>query len=276
MSFIFLILFSLFNHAQVGSTSDSLGGVGAAIAHPTEASFINPAGLAFFSGAFVTAGYRTGKSSFGDYRQMSAVIADANEENLFSGSLAYRQKDFDFSPLNDLQETDLIATAAYRLPTIAIGLRGYKKETELIGATTEQYNGDLGLQWMSSEQLTLGITQTGLLSTKDVVQPFGVLPATTVGAMFVIPQLATLIADFSYAYTQNPNDRWVHAVGLSFQHIEFISLNTGLRMDDRSGETTVTAGLQFVGPRLKAGYAYQKETRKELGEVHTFDISINL
>jgi hypothetical protein len=276
MSFFILILFSVFNHAQVGSTSDSLGGVGAALANPTEASFINPAGLAFFSGGYFSGGYRSGKSDFGDYRQMSVVMADASEENLFSGSLAYRQKDFDFTPSIDLQEKDFIATAAYRRPSLAIGIRGYKKQTELVGENIDQYNGDLGLQWMSTEHFTVGITQSGMWSTKAVEQPFGVLPSTTVGAMFVIPQLAMLIADFSYAYTQNPNDRLVHSVGLSLQHIEFVSINTGLRMDDRSGETTMTAGLQFVGPRLKAGYAYQKEVRKELGEVHTFDISINL
>lgn len=276
MSFIFLFLFSWMNHAQVGSTADSMGTAGVAAAHPTEATFLNPAGVSLFTGVFFNGGYRMGKSQFGDFRQMSAVIADSSEDNLFSGSVGYRQRDYDFLPSSDIGEKEFIATAAYKLPSLALGLRGYKKQTDLLGVKTDQYNGDVGLQWDSTEDLTFAVLQTGLFTTKDIRYPLGVLPTTTLGAMYVIRDLATLMADFSYSYAENSQDRLAHSFGVAFQHIEFVSLNAGIRIDDRAGETIYTAGFQFLGPNLKLGYAYQKEVRKELGEVHTFDISINL
>lgn len=276
MTFLYLIFFSAFNFAQVGTTADSLGGAGVAHAHPTESALLNPAGLAFFSDAYFAGIYRYGKSTLGGTRQYNAVIADADEENLFVGSVAYRQVDYDDVPGGEIQEKEFVANAAYRLPSLAIGLRGYKKQTDVFGAKVDQYNSDLGIHWISTDHLAFGITQTGMFSTKNYQYPLGVLPATTLGGMFAISELFSIFADFSYAYNQNPNDRFVHAVGLSLQHLEFLRINVGGRFDDRSGETSYTAGLQFHGPRLKVGYAYQKEVRKELGEMHTFDISVNL
>lgn len=276
---LFSILFvSFFNFAQVSSTSDAMGGTGVAYASAVDSAFLNPAGISFFSDIHFSGAYRFGKSVLGDMQQMHAVIADANPENLFKGSLAYRERKYE-PGADDVKEQDFIANAAYAFtPGFGVGVRGYKKQTNVpLQDRVDQYNGDLGLLWRPGQYWVVGITQYGLLSTKDtLVQPLGVLPMTTAGALFTLPDIAVVTADISYAYKENTSDRFSHAIGVSFQNVEFLRTNLGARFDDRAGETVYSAGFQFWGPRLKVGYAYQKEVRKELGEMHTIDISMNL
>lgn len=278
MSFLYILFLAQFNFAQVGSTADALGGAGVANPLATESAFLNPAGLGFFSDVQAMGAFRTGKSTLGDFRQYNAVIADANPANLFVGSIAYRQKDYDLNPTGDVEEKEMLVNAAYRLrPDLALGLRGYKKQTDFLGAKQDEINGDFGIHWVPKDNWAVGFTQYSMFSTRDnLLFPLGLLPMSTLGVQYVMSEFFSLNADLSYAYKQNAENRFGHAVGVSFMHVEYFRINFGGRFDDRAGETAYTAGFQFYGPNLKVGYAYQKEVRQELGEVHTFDISLNL
>ncbi|MCC6138214.1 MAG: hypothetical protein IT287_06255 [Bdellovibrionaceae bacterium] len=275
---LYILFLSQLNFAQVGTTADALGGAGVANAIATESAFLNPAGLGFHSDVQVAGVFRTGKSQLGDFRQFNAVIADANPGNLFVGSLAYRQRNYDAGPTSDIEDKEMIINAAYRLrPEFAMGLRGYKKQTDFFGVKQDEVNSDFGMQLVPMNNWTIGFTQYSMFSTKDnLAYPLGLLPMSTVGVQYVLSQMIAFNADLSYAYKQNNQDRFAHAVGVSFMHVEYFRINVGGRFDDRAGETAYTAGFQFYGPNLKVGYAYQKEVRQELGEVHTFDISLNL
>lgn len=278
MNLLYILCFSYFNFAQVGSTADALGGAGVANAIATESAFLNPAGLGFYSDVQAAGVFRTGKSKLGNFRQFNAVVADANPENLFVGSLAYRHRNYDASPTQDVQEKEILVSAAYRLrPELAMGLRGYKKQTDFFGLKQDEINSDFGIHWVPKSNWAVGFTQYSMFSTKDDFSfPLGLLPASTLGFQYVLGGMVSLNADLSYFYKQNPQDRFSHALGISFMHVEYFRINVGGRFDDRAGETAYTAGFQFYGPNLKVGYAYQKEVRQELGEVHTFDISLNL
>lgn len=278
MALFTILFFSFFNFAQVGSTSDALGGTGVAQPTSTEAVFLNPAGIAIFSELYFAGAYRFGQSALGDMKQTHVAITDASPENLFKGALAYRERRYE-PAIGDIKEQEFIASTAVQLRSnLSVGVRGYKKQTAVpLQDRIDQYNGDIGVLWAPNETWALGFTQYGLLSTKDtLLQPLGVLPMTTVGALLAVPDIATITADLSYAYKENASDHLIHAIGLSFRNAEWFRTNLGARIDDRAGETVYSAGFQFWGPRLKVGYAYQKEVRKELGEMHTIDISINL
>ncbi len=255
-----------------------MGGTGIAQPHGSDSAFLNPAGISYFSEVHATGGYRYGKTAIGNVKQFHAVIMDSNEENIFKGAIAYRERKYESALFGDAREKDFIANGAYQInPNLSVGLRGYKKQTDIPLESIDQYNGDLGAHWIVVKDFALAITQFGMFSTKDsVVQPLGVLPMTTVGALYVIPDIVVFTADLAYAYKENDRDRFSHAVGVGFINVEFFRTNFGARFDDRAGEAYYSAGFQFAGPRLKIGYAYQKESRKDLGEVHTFDISVNL
>lgn len=275
---ILLILMSV-SHAQVGATTDALGGAGVAHASALDSAFLNPAGLAFFSDVQMGGSYRFGKTSLGDVRQINAVMAEATRENLFAGSLAYRQRDYETSPMSEINEKQFVANIAFLLtPQWSVGLRGYKVQTDLQShQKIDQYNGDLGIHYVMNDYFGFALTQTGILSTKEgLVAPLGVLPETRVGTMVQVNQLVGLLADVGYAYNQNPDKRTSQSFGVVLTKMEFLKFHFGARFDDRSRERAYTAGLQFYGPRLKLGYAYQKEVRQEWGETHTIDISLNL
>lgn len=279
MIFLYLLFSFPSSFAQVGATTDALGGAGVANLNAVDSAFLNPAGLAFFSDVQFSGTYRFGKTSLGDVRQMNAVIADARNDNLFSGSLAYRQRDYERSLPTEINEKQFVLNTAFLLgPRWGMGLRGYKIQTDLAsGETIDQYNGDLGVHFALTPAVALAATQSGLFSAKEgLAAPLGVLPETKIGGLLRINSFITVLADVGFAYNQNPNDRTSQAVGLSLTKMEFMNLNFGARFDERARETIYTAGLQFAGPRLKLGYAYQKEVRQEFGEAHTIDISMNL
>lgn len=254
-----------------------MGGAGVAYASGAESTFLNPAGVAMYNDINIAAAHRFGKSALGDLKQYNAIIVDSSEENMFKGSIAYRERIYEPS-IGDVREKDFIANGAYLVhPDWAVGVRGYKKQTDIPLESIDQYNGDVGVLWTPQKQMAFGITQYGLFSTKEgIAQPLGVLPMTTIGGLYTFPDIAVVTADLSYAYNENQKNRFIHAFGVSFHNVEFFRTNVGIRADDRAGEMAYTAGFQFWAPRLKVGYAYQKEVRKELGEMHTIDISINL
>lgn len=278
MLFLYVLFFHFLNFAQVGTTADSLGGAGVARSHMTEAAFLNPAGLGFFSNLEFASAYVFGKTRLGDLRQLNVVFADGSSENFFLGSVAYKQKEYTSTSALEIHEKEFIANAAFRLrPELSVGLRGYKVQTEPVGGVEQsQYNSDIGVQWIMNKKLSLGMTQVGILSAKEsLIFPLGVLPRTTVGAQYIVNSMLIFTGDLVYAYNQNPHKRFTHSAGISLTHLEYFRLNAGGRFDDRAGETAYTAGVQFCGPQLKVGYAYQKEVRQRFGEIHTIDISLN-
>ncbi|MCB9072458.1 MAG: hypothetical protein H6623_02460 [Bdellovibrionaceae bacterium] len=275
--FIFsFLLFSFLNHAQISSTTDALGGAGIANAHPIDSAYLNPAGLAAFADVYFSGQYFFGKQNLGNTKQWGVTLADASQGNIFKGSLTYRRRKTSLSP-QDVKEEDYIATGAVKLTQRwSVGAHIYKKQTDSLVGSVDQYNGDFGAMWQISDKVALGFTQFGLVGTKNTgIAGTGLTNRTSLGVSWSPLFFVQVLADLTYYNENNPRRRLVHALGVALSHTEYIFLRLGARIDDAWGGTYYTGGLYFNGPKFKLGYAYQKEVRRDIGGAHTIDLSFN-
>jgi hypothetical protein len=265
--------------AQVGSTADSLGGAGIASVQAVESGYLNPASLSQLKAYYVGGQYfRKNQAGNDNLDQFTLTVTDGGADSLFPGALIIRQRNFNVAGQTVKEQVYHIGVAVPLSKTFALGFSGYLQRTNLpIGSDYNQTNMDASAYWKMSDQLSFGFIAKGLFGSKQVAfAQSQVLPSSGLGVQYTVIDILRLRADATYQYEQNSTDHFTQSVGAEFLLREDFILRAGYKADDIKGEGYYTAGLGWNGPRLKAGYAYQNETRNHIGSTHTIDIWLDL
>ncbi len=272
--FIFSLLVSLAS-AQIGVTADSMGGAGVAGGHPYEAAFLNPAALVEVKAKhFALQSHWNDTYNQPDQKQYSVILTDAGEMTLFPGSLIYRRRTSDLLNTRTREEQIQLSMAAGIATNWAMGVSAYKIKTDVFsGEDYHQYNADLGLYWAAKPSLSFGMVYRGVLGSKEVLWlPSQVIPNVAMGTEYRFLEMFKVRYDLNYFLEQNSDHRLRQMVGAEVRYDTDLVLRAGFSQDERLKQNRWTAGIGWEGPRLKVGYAYQKEYRQKMGEVHSVDM----
>jgi hypothetical protein len=281
--FTLLLLFFTNAWGQVGAAADALGGASLANPHAIESAWTNPAGLAMMTGTFADIQYFNGNvdtqtvgtvTTNTELRQYSATITDGGG-GAFPGSLGYRQRTYEIGGDRVHERVIRFAAAIGLYPELVLGLAGYRVHTDPSWADkTDQDNADISLMYQLTPSLRFGAISRAVLGAKDnMYGPSRVMPSGGLGVRYNLGAALGVLADFTYGYEGNgTGQRLQSQVGLEYLHFSGLAFRAGYNDDDWRGETRVTGGVGWDGPKLRVGYSYQKETRREMGVSHTVDI----
>jgi hypothetical protein len=276
-SFLITTLFSV-AHAQVGATTDALGGAGIAAVQPIESAYLNPASLAQLKRYYVDAQYYRQNSAGSDnLNQFSLTITDSSGGSI-PGAVILRQRSYTTGGVEIREQLYHLGAAVPLTKTFSLGFSGYLQHTNV--PTTGAYNQtnlDASAFWAVTERFSVGFISRGLLGSKKVAFAQSQLkPSSGLGFQYAVLDILRVRADVTYNYEDNAHHRFTHNVGTEFLLHNDFTLRAGYKADDYRGESYYSAGLGWYGPRLKLAYAYQNETRRDIGSRHTIDIWIDL
>jgi len=275
--FFSLLVFFATAWGQVGSTTDALGGASLGNNHPLDSAWTNPAGLAGVHGVYAGLNYFKGDVSEtpeSDLKQYGATITDGSGSTL-PGSIGYRQRTYEVGANRVNEKIYRLAAAVPLNSRWALGVAGYRVHTEPWNAgDTNQDNVDLSVLWNPWDGLQFGAITRGVFGSKDgVYGPSHVEPSGGVGMRLNLMRAMSLLTDLNYGYEGSGySGRLQTQVGLELATANAVALRLGFNNDDWHDQRRICAGLGWDGPKLRVGYAYQKETRQKLGESHTVDI----
>lgn len=273
-----IILASFFSAAQVGVQSDALGRTGVARVSAMESGLLNPAAVAFLDDYYL--GVQWHKSALGDQQdlnQYGVTITDALPGSLAAGTLIYRQRDWDLA--NDQSEQFFFFSLGRRLTnSFSVGVSVYHIQTEPDGFQEfEQTNGDVGLFWQPLKNLQVGARAQAVAGSEEeaINSPGQVLPAVVLGALYQVGEMVHFSFDLHKQHEGRNNEYLDHRMGLELALRADFALRVGWQIDDINSQNRYSLGLGWNGPRLKFGYAFQKEERQGLGESHSVDLFVD-
>lgn len=252
-----------------------MGGAGIGGSHAYESAILNPASLIDVKKSyFALQTHSAGMEAPAKLRHYSVFMTDAGEDTNYPGTLFYRQRTVDIRGQKTREQQFQLSGAAALTKSFAVGISGYKIRTDLMtGSDYSQYNADLGAYWLASEALSMGAVFRGVAGSKNTTWlESRVLPMAGLGAEWRFFEMFRFRYDVNYFLEQNSQQRFRHQIGGEVRYDFMLVLRTGYSQDDRLGENRWTAGIGWEGPKLKVGYAYQKENRKNLGDMHSIDM----
>jgi hypothetical protein len=274
MIFLTLLLHVTCAWAQVGSSTDALGGAAIGNSHALDSGWTNPAALAEVEGVVAGAQFFNGTVASGvDLRQYGITITDGST-GAFPGAAGYKHRTYTVGGKTFSEYMMRFSAAIPIQHQLSVGFSGYRVHTNAFtNGAMNQDNGDLGVYWRASKKLSLGAVTRALFGSKDnAFLPSKVRPTGGLGAEYDLLDFLRLRMDLLYPYEDNPDSRIQTNMGLEIRNMQYVSLRFGYNNDEFRKEDRFTAGFAWDGPKLRLGYSYQKEVRQKLGESHTIDI----
>ncbi|MEM7645333.1 MAG: hypothetical protein AAF203_00365 [Pseudomonadota bacterium] len=280
---ITLLSFFLFVPTQasemVGAVSAGLGGTGRTAVQSSEAVFLNPASLALMEGYFFGAGYQSGFTEKDVSRNTySVVVTDGTAGVPLPGSIGYRRHRISDRGTH-WNENEFKMGAGYRLhPQVSLGLAGSYLDAEgPAGQGHQQWNGDVGVLIGLTPNWGLSLNGENVIESKDdIPAALRRISRAALGTQYVHERFLTLRYEWlAPLYTEN-TQLFGHRFGLGMGLKSGFHLNVGYSVDDALAQNWSSAGLAWVGPRLKLAYSFQNENRSGLGTRHLVDLWFDL
>ena len=285
MIFIFAIFAGATAHAQffTGPAASGAGGAGRAAVDLGEATFLNPAGVAFLQRYNASAYYAQGQHARdGQFNLWGFSLADGTPGNLFSGGLSYVRKRTDIGAFSDTQQDLQITVAGFPFKRASIGITGHRLTDQVwyssaLGGEHEQSNAHIGLILVPFANLGFGFVAYDVLPTSDSVPAsLRLVPTHAIGFNYLYEKTFRARLDFVRPDTSNPGRRVdVMAGAETFFHESFIFRLGGL-WRETADRTYFTTGLGYNGPRLSFDYSFQKDVREGDNNRHLIDLWIAL
>lgn len=94
------------------------------------------------------------------------------------------------------------------------------------------------------------------------------------GANYVAADLIRLTADITRWEKYNPDHKGIIELGAEVRATEYGSIRFGYSIDDIEKRNSVSTGIGFRGPRLRANYAFTKPIKDSDGAMHSVDLRL--
>lgn len=283
--FVFTFALSLFHHridaAQTqifsGPVSQGMGGGGRAGAESNELMFINPASLALLQGFDAGIIYRDGYWDKGYHESAGGIALMENDpENFAPGGFAYIYKRRTAPGLAWKEQIIFGAIAKSITPEFSMGLSVYHfTQTPEGGSKSTQLNGSVAALFTLSP--TFGIAYVfanPARADEDLPVLMQLIPQQSLAANYVIPELLRLTLDVTRWERHNPDKKGIIQAGLELMSGDFGLFRIGAEFDDIEKRNSISLGLGFNGPKLKANYAITKPLLGTGGAMHSVDLRL--
>ncbi|MBX9768353.1 MAG: hypothetical protein K2X47_13850 [Bdellovibrionales bacterium] len=285
INFIFAasILFINVKHADaqyfVGPVSLASGGSGTAAVMGSESSFINPAMIAHGEGYHI--------ATFGSWTEdvgpaRSRDLAVSLTENSFNSIVA---TSYGFVRRNIYADDDVVESQDYHQISFSkpvsmymtLGFQvSYLATTPTAGTEKKNWNGSIGLLYLLTEHLGLGIVKYNLGGgTREV------LPSKwDVGLNYLFGNQFRARADLSLteglgtAFTSGGGESIGFHTGMETLIGDQLWARAGFSSESRGWREQIHLGFGWAGPKLALDYAYTKNFHSAEQWTHGFDLRI--
>lgn len=260
-----------------GPQTSGMGGAGRAAVSPSESAFLNPASVPFFREYFATGFFAQGEhSQSGETQQYGALLSDGFPDRLFQGALGYVQTNSKPGVGTASSQDIYVAVGGFVYQNISFGLQAHRYLFKATGvAETTQYNGGAGLMYAYSKSLMFGVVASDILTAKDSIPVVARLNKTFgAGVTYMYDKRFSVRFDAVRPTDQNPDNETDLMTGFETEAMEFLAFRSGFRWNQAVGpdRRVFTTGLGFKGPKLRADYGFEKDTKVAGGVRHSFDL----
>jgi hypothetical protein len=274
------LLFSINLQAETysGPQSRAMGGAGRATIVPGESAFLNPATIPYFGEYFGTLFYSQGEHpTTGEEQQFGVLLSDGVPERLFQGALAYVHGNLNPAGPGDITTQDMYGAASGLITrTISFGLSAHRFMYKVNGgAETIQWNGGAGLFYGYSKALQFALVANDLLNEKDSVPVAARLVRSyAVAGNFQYEKRFNIRLDLVRPDENNPEGNTDILTGIESEVYNYAAFRAGFAWRESQGpeRRVFTTGFGFKGPKLRADYSFEKDTKVAGGSRHSFDL----
>lgn len=280
LAFLTVVWFSAnTSHAQyfTGPIATALGGAGRAAVDPTEASLLNPASLVHLGRYFGSANYFRGEHPReGRADQYGIILADGSPDKIAPGALSYLRRNLQSpSGVKALEEDIRLSLGGFVGRSLSFGVAGhYRIHDEIGGPNYYQTNGDVGLLFVPSPNLGLGIVAHDVLlrAPDNVPTDIQNVPILALGLHYLFEDFFRLRLDVARPEKMNPHHRNNVMAGFETYFTEKWALRLGSNWQESRDKTLLAAGIGFKGPRLSFDYTFELDSRVAHATRHLFDL----
>lgn len=270
---------SAFAQSFRGPQSSAMGGAGRAAVAPGESAFLNPATVPHFQEYFASGFYSQSEHPLdGEAQQFGVLLSDGAPDRLFQGALGYVHSNLDPIGGVDITTQDIyVGVGGFVYRNISFGLQAHRLVFKQANVpTSTQFNGGAGVLWAYSKSLQFGLVASDILAPKDSVPLAARLSRTYAAGMSY-----NFENRFSFRFDlvrptgdQNPDNETDIMTGFETEAMEFFAFRSGFRWNEAIGpeRRVFTAGVGFKGPKLRADYGFEKDTKVAGGIRHSFDL----
>jgi hypothetical protein len=254
-----------------------MGGAGRAGGEATEIIFLNPTaaalGIGFEAGLLFKDGYWTK----GEHESSFAVTFVENDpSNISPGAFAYVQTRKTVPGLAWNEKCFFGALAKSITPQFTLGLSIYNLQQELeTGATYAHWNGSVGVLVAITEALGIAyVYQNPANPDEDTPVPMQPITQQSLGVNWLIPNLMRIVFDITRWDDYNPDQKGILQLGSEMRLAMFGVFRLGYQIDDIDKRNSITGGIGFIGPRLRANYSISKPLKDTDGAMHSVDLRL--
>ncbi len=275
LTFLAVQNYSIAN-AYVGSVTAATGGAGKAAVEASENPFGNPAGLAYLSGYYFTAGWGAAKQTNQMSSQdLSVSLTDNMRDTVVPTSLSYVQNSVRPERSEESLNRDIkLSFGNFIRPGFAFGMGIEHSDDRLLNNNYQQTNMQLGFLVAPNKDLGFAATFDNLLPTnKSIPQVYRQNQTMGAGISWNFKRLFRFKADLTSA----SNNTWGKPTiggGMESYLNKWLILRMGASRNAEQEANIYTAGMGFVGPKFGFHYAYQNSPKEESLTRHSVDMAI--
>lgn len=243
-----------------GTISNSMGGTGRAAITPEEIGLLNPAALVHQDGYQLSTAYRDyNTENNGSAYDMMIHIAESERDSMFPLAITYhKQRHFYGSAMDRVQDLHF-TTANIIFQNFSFGVDGVKHKYEPgVGNKIDEWDGSIGVLYLVSENLGLGLTHRNILSSNS---PY-LNRSVEFGVNYLFETFLRLTFDIAYGTEKNPGHDAIYMLGVEHKLIDYFPVRVGFRIDDVISENYWTIGVGWKGPKIGLDFSWEKNFSK--------------
>ena len=270
------LLCSLSAKAYVGSVTAAAGGAGIATVEASENPFGNPAGLAFLTGYYFTAGFGAAtQSSVGSNQDMAFSLTDNMKETIIPTSFSYAQNTIQPELGADVLRRDFrLSFGNFIRPGLAFGLAIIHDNDVLDRTNYQQTNAQIGFLLAPTSSLGFAAVFDNLVSpNKDIPDFYRFKQTSAFGASWNFRRLFRFRGDV-ISSSGNSFSKPTVAVGMESYLNRWFVLRLGAQRNSEEEANLYTGGVGFIGPKFGFHYAYQNSPQKMALTRHSVDLAV--
>lgn len=271
-----LLFVSCFAKAYVGSVTAATGEAGVATVEASENPYSNPAGLAFLTGYYFTAGFGTAtQSAVGSHQDLAVSLIDNMKETVVPTSFSYAQTTTKPEIGSEALRRDFrLSFGNFIRPGFAFGLAIVHDNDVLEMTKYEQTNVQMGFLLAPNSDLGLAVLFENLVPpNKDIPEDYRLQQTTSVGASWNFKRLFRFRGDV-IAGGDNSFQKPTLAFGMENYLNRWLVLRLGFQRNSEKEANLYTGGVGFIGPKFGLHYAYQNSPQKESLTRHSVDLAV--
>ncbi|MGE0764330.1 MAG: hypothetical protein AB7N80_13700 [Bdellovibrionales bacterium] len=281
----FVLLLLLFHHTldasqtQIfsGPVSMAMGGGGRAGIEATEKFFLNPAAVAFGEGFELGMSFRDGYWANGEHESgFNIAMLENDPENFAKGGFAYVQRRRTAPGLTWDEQYIYGAIGQNVSEFFSFGISVYHLSQKVKDAPDHTaVNGSLGALFTLNPAVGFAYVFTNpVAADKDVPVALRPIPQQSIALNVLFQQLMRITLDVTRYEKQNPDKKGIIQIGNEIKLTEYGVFRLGFEVDDIQKRNAFTAGIGFLGPRLRANYAFVKPFVETNGAMHSVDLRL--